>query len=73
MPLIWACGRLAVSPADTLMVGDSVHDFHAGRAAGCKVFLVPYGYNEGQDVRALAADAIVESLLEAAQRIPSLT
>jgi phosphoglycolate phosphatase len=69
MPLIWACGRLNVSPADTLMIGDSVHDFHAARAAGCQVFLVPYGYNEGQDVRALAADAIVGSLLEAAQRL----
>lgn len=69
MPLIWACGRLNVSPADTLMIGDSVHDFHAGKSAGCTVFLVPYGYNEGQDVRGLAADAIVASLLEAAQRL----
>lgn len=69
MPLVWACGRLNVSPADTLMIGDSVHDFHAGRNAGCKVFLVPYGYNEGQDVRGLAADAIVASILEAASLI----
>jgi phosphoglycolate phosphatase len=69
MPLIWACGRLDVSPADTLMIGDSVHDYHAGRAAGCKVFLVPYGYNEGQDVHGLAADAIVESILAAATLI----
>ncbi|MFN3884269.1 MAG: HAD hydrolase-like protein, partial [Rhodocyclaceae bacterium] len=71
MPLVWACGRLDVSPADTLMVGDSVHDFKAGRAACCKVFLVPYGYNEGQDVRLLPADAIVGNLLEAAQRLSS--
>ena len=54
MPVIWACGRLGVSPADTLLIGDSVHDFKAGQGAGCKVFLVPYGYNEGQDVRGLA-------------------
>jgi len=71
MPLVWACGRLNVSPADALMIGDSVHDFKAARAAGCKVFLVTYGYNEGQDVRGLAADAIVESLVEAVQRLPS--
>lgn len=71
MPLVWACGRLDVSPADTLMIGDSVHDFKAARAACCKVFLVPYGYNEGQDVRLLPADAIVGSLLEAAQRLSS--
>jgi phosphoglycolate phosphatase len=69
MPLVWACGRMNVSPADTLMIGDSAHDFHAGKNAGCKVFLVPYGYNEGQDVRGLAADAIVASLLAAARII----
>lgn len=69
MPLVWACGRLNVSPADTLMIGDSVHDFHAGRAAGCRTFLVPYGYNEGQDVRRLECDAIVSSLVEAATLI----
>jgi phosphoglycolate phosphatase len=69
MPLVWACGRLDVSPADTVMVGDSVHDFQAGRAAGCRVFLVPYGYNEGRDVRELDCDAIVQTLEDAAQRL----
>ncbi len=69
MPLVWACGRMDVSPADTLMIGDSLHDFHAGRNAGCKVFLVPYGYNEGQDVRGLAADAIVSTIKDAAALI----
>lgn len=69
MPVVWACGRLGVSPADTLLIGDSVHDFKAGKSAGCKVFLVPYGYNEGQDVRGLDCDAIVETIAEAASRI----
>ncbi len=69
MPLVWACGRMNVSPADTLMIGDSVHDFKAGRNAGCKVFLVPYGYNEGQDVQGLAADAIVSTIVDAAHLI----
>lgn len=69
MPVIWACGRLGVSPADALLIGDSVHDFKAGRGAGCKVFLVPYGYNEGQDVRGLDCDAIVASIADAASRI----
>jgi phosphoglycolate phosphatase len=69
MPVIWACGRLGVSPAETLLIGDSVHDFQAGRNAGCKVFLVPYGYNEGQDVRGLDCDAIVATILDAASLI----
>jgi phosphoglycolate phosphatase len=69
MPVVWACGRLGVSPADTLLIGDSVHDFKAGKSAGCKVFLVPYGYNEGQDVRGLDCDAIVATIEDAASRI----
>jgi phosphoglycolate phosphatase len=69
MPLVWASGRLGASPAEVLMIGDSVHDFHAGRAACCHVFLVPYGYNEGREVRDLACDAIVSTLAEAAQRV----
>ena len=69
MPLVWASGRLGASPADVLMIGDSVHDFHAARAASCHVFLVPYGYNEGREVGDLACDGIVSSLVEAAQRV----
>jgi len=69
MPVIWACGALKVSPAETAMIGDSVHDFEAGARAGCRVFLVPYGYNEGRDVRALAAEAIVDSIEAAAHLI----
>lgn len=69
MPVIWACGRLGVSPADVVLIGDSVHDFKAGSSAGCRVWLVPYGYNEGQDVRGLDCDAIVATILDAASLI----
>ena len=69
MPLIWACGRLGVSPADALFIGDSVNDFRAARAAGCHIFLLPYGYNEGRDVQELDCDAIVPTVAAAAQRI----
>jgi phosphoglycolate phosphatase len=69
LPVVWACGRLGVSPADVLLIGDSVHDFKAGRAAGCRVFLVPYGYNEGHDVRTLDSDAIVATVFDAVQLI----
>jgi phosphoglycolate phosphatase len=51
------------------MIGDSVNDALAARAAGMPVFIVPYGYNEGRDVRALDVDAIVESLNEASHRL----
>ncbi len=65
MPLIWVCGHFDLKPKDMLMIGDSVNDARAARAAGCPVFIVPYGYNEGRDVRKLDCDAIVASLFEA--------
>jgi len=69
MPLVWACGRLGVSPAEALFVGDSINDSLAGRAAGCHVYLLPYGYNEGRDVQELDCDAIVATVEAAAQHI----
>jgi phosphoglycolate phosphatase len=65
MPITWVCGHFGLKPKDMLMIGDSVNDAKAARAAGCPVFIVPYGYNEGQDVRKLDCDAIVATLLEA--------
>jgi phosphoglycolate phosphatase len=51
------------------MVGDSINDVRAARAAGCPVIVVPYGYNEGEPVQNLAADGIVPTLLALAERI----
>ena len=48
------------------MIGDSLNDTQAARAAGCPVFCVTYGYNEGVDVRSLESDALLDSLVEAA-------
>jgi len=67
--LLHACRGFGIAPGEMLMVGDSGNDAEAARAAGCPVFCVPYGYNEGQDVRALDVDAIVPSLVEAARLI----
>ena len=52
-----------------LMVGDSVNDVDAARAAGSPVLVVPYGYNEGDPPQMLAADGIVDSLDAVADRI----
>lgn len=67
--LLYACRELGVAPAAMLMIGDSVNDVEAARAAGCPVFCVSYGYNEGRDVRELDVDAIVASLVEATRLI----
>jgi phosphoglycolate phosphatase len=70
--LLHASRAFGIAPATMLMIGDSVNDAQAARAAGCPVFCVPYGYNEGRDVRELDVDAIVESLVEATRLIRKL-
>ncbi len=69
LPLTHAASHFGIAPAQMLMIGDSVNDAAAARAAGCPVFCVPYGYNEGTDVRELDVDAIVETLFEATKLI----
>ncbi len=68
-PLLHVAQQFSVSPAGLLVIGDSDNDSRAGRAAGCPVFLVPYGYTGGRDVRELDADAIVIDLVEACSLI----
>lgn len=62
LPLLKTCEALKISPAHTLMVGDSSNDALAARAAGCPVVLVTYGYNHGEPVRTVDADNFIESL-----------
>ena len=67
--IIHASRGFGVAPEAMLVIGDSVNDAEAARAAGCPVFCVTYGYNEGRDVRELDVDAIVGSLFEATRLI----
>jgi phosphoglycolate phosphatase len=69
LPLTHAANHFGVAPREMLMIGDSVNDAQAARSAGCPVFCVTYGYNEGEDVRSLDVDAIVGTLSEAAKLI----
>ncbi|WP_251863518.1 phosphoglycolate phosphatase [Achromobacter sp. Marseille-Q4962] len=65
--ILHACELLGVRPAEAVTIGDSINDAQAGRSAGTQVLVVPYGYNEGRDVRELDADGIVDTLVDAAQ------
>jgi len=69
LPLLKTCEVLGVKPAQTLMVGDSTNDAQAARAAGCPVVLVRYGYNHGEPVDGVDADAHVDSLVDIAQAL----
>ncbi len=66
LPLLATCAALGVTPAHCLMVGDSINDARAARAAACPVALVSYGYNHGLPIDGVDADAHVDSLQELA-------
>jgi len=72
MAVLLACERLQVAPGEALFIGDSDNDVSAARAAGCAVWCVPYGYNEGRPADTLACDRRVASLDEAAENITQL-
>lgn len=64
LPLLFACRTLGIEPQAALMVGDSINDVRAARAAGIPIVCVPYGYNEGNDPRSLDCDAMLETLAD---------
>lgn len=51
--------RMDADPARALMVGDSIHDVQAARAAGLKVIAVSWGYTL-TPARELGADAVID-------------
>jgi phosphoglycolate phosphatase len=69
LPLLHACQYFGVEPAELLLIGDSLNDTQAARAAGCPVFCVPYGYNRGRPVAELDLDAVVPSLEQASKLV----
>jgi len=64
MPLLHAAEIFGVTPADSLMLGDSVSDVKAARAAGFQIVCVSYGYNHGRDIREAEPDAVIDSFIE---------
>jgi phosphoglycolate phosphatase len=62
MPLLHAAKFFGVPPEQLLLIGDSLSDTLAARAAGCPVFCVPYGYNHGEPAETLDQDAVIPNL-----------
>lgn len=67
--LIAACRQMGCDVDSALMVGDSENDVVAARDAGCPVWCVPYGYNEGRGPETLGCDRLVADIEEAARLI----
>ena len=64
LPLLHAAKFFKVEPSRALMVGDSISDVKAARAAGFQVVCVSYGYNHGQDIRDAHPDAVIDSMAQ---------
>ena len=64
LPLIHACQHFGITPDHGVLIGDSLNDTQAARAAGMPVICVTYGYNRGNDVRDLHPEAVIDSLAE---------
>lgn len=64
MPLLHAAEFFGVAPEQALMLGDSVSDVKAARAAGFQIICMSYGYNHGNDIRDANPDAVIDSMAE---------
>ena len=64
MPLLHVAEHFGVDPEKSLMLGDSVSDVKAARAAGFQIVCMSYGYNHGMDIRDAHPDAVIDSMSE---------
>ncbi|VAW66517.1 Phosphoglycolate phosphatase [hydrothermal vent metagenome] len=64
LPLTYAAEQLGVDPQKSLMLGDSMSDVKAARAAGFDIICMSYGYNHGVDIHDSNPDAVVDSMAE---------
>jgi phosphoglycolate phosphatase len=64
MPLLHAAEALGVTPGESMMLGDSMSDVKAARAAGFQIICMSYGYNHGVDIHDSNPDAVIDSMSE---------
>jgi phosphoglycolate phosphatase len=64
MPLLMSAEKLGVSAKASMMLGDSMSDVKAARAAEFSIICMSYGYNHGEDIRDYHPDAVVDSMAE---------
>ena len=61
-PLIYSANFFDVNPKDCLMLGDSVSDVKAARAAGFDIVCMSYGYNHGNNIADENPDLVIDSM-----------
>jgi phosphoglycolate phosphatase len=71
MPLLHAAEFFGVKPENAMMLGDSMSDVKAARAAGFRIVCMSYGYNHGVDIRDSKPDAVIDSMAELSSLLES--
>ena len=62
MPLLYCAEYFNLKPKECLMLGDSVSDVKAARAAGFDIICMSYGYNHGNDIADENPDLVIDSM-----------
>jgi phosphoglycolate phosphatase len=63
-PVVWAAEQLGVGVDTCLMVGDTVVDIQAGRAAGAQTVGVLSGFGDGAELRAAGANLLLQAVAD---------
>lgn len=64
LPLLHSAEFFGVDPKNALMLGDSISDVKASRAAGFEIICLSYGYNHGNDIADSKPDLVIDSMAE---------
>ncbi|MGW8228308.1 MAG: phosphoglycolate phosphatase [Gammaproteobacteria bacterium] len=72
MPLLHAAKFFNVDPEQALMIGDSISDVKAARAAGFRIVCMSYGYNHGVDIHEAKPDGVMDSMAELPELLDKL-
>jgi len=56
-----ACKMLGIEPVNAAVVGDTLHDMRAAKAAGCRSIAVTYGFGDPRELIAFGPDAVIDS------------
>jgi len=62
MPLIHSADFFNVKPNECLMLGDSVSDVKAARAANFQIICMSYGYNHGNNIADENPDLVIDTM-----------
>jgi phosphoglycolate phosphatase len=64
LPLLHGARFFNIDPKECLMLGDSVSDVKAARAAGFDIICMSYGYNHGNNILEENPDLVIDSMTQ---------